>query len=72
MSDALVTLQAPLSKRFSSKNLGEGSHVLLQGVFLAQGLNLSLLRWQAGSLPLHHQESHMWWVMLLIQYQVTC
>ena len=27
------------------------------GIFLAQGLNLSLLHWKADSLPLSHQEA---------------
>ena len=43
-----VARQAPLS-------MGVGRHVLLQGLFRTQGLNprlLSLLYWQAGSLPL--------------------
>ena len=34
-----------------------GCHSLLQGIFLAQGLNLRLLYWQADSLPLSHQGS---------------
>ena len=37
------------------KSTGVGCHALLQGIFLTQGLNPSLLRilhWQAGSLPL--------------------
>ena len=34
------------------KNTGVGCHALLQGIFLTQGLNLGLLHWQAGSLPL--------------------
>ena len=37
------------------KNTGVGCHVLLQGIFPAQGLNpglLCLLNWQAGSFPL--------------------
>jgi len=37
------------------KSTGMGCHVLLQGIFQIQGLNLHLLRflhWQAGSLPL--------------------
>ena len=34
------------------KNPGVGCHFLLQGVFLAQGLNPGLLHWQADSLPL--------------------
>ena len=39
---------------FPGKNTGAGCHVLLQGIFLTQGLNpclLHLLHWQAGSLP---------------------
>ena len=37
-----------------------GCHFLLWGIFLTQGLNLSLLdllHWQADSLSLHHQGS---------------
>ena len=37
------------------KKIGEGCHVLLQGIFLTQGSKLHLLHllhWQAGSLPL--------------------
>ena len=36
------------------KNTGVGCHFLLQGIFLTQGWNLSLLHWQVGSLLLHH------------------
>ena len=39
----------------SGKNTGVGFHVLLQGISPTQGLKpsfLSLLHWQAGSLPL--------------------
>ena len=36
------------------KNTGVGCHVLLQGIFPPEGLNLCLLHWQAGSLPLSH------------------
>ena len=39
---------------FPSKNTGVGCHFLLQGIFLTQGLNPSLLHWQADSLPLTH------------------
>ena len=39
------------------KNTGVGSHSLLRGIFPTQGLNLGLLHWQAGSLPLSHQGS---------------
>ena len=48
-----IAQQAPLSMEFS-RNTGVGCHFLLQGIFLTQGLNphlLSLLHWQAGSLP---------------------
>ena len=37
------------------KNTGEGSHTLLQGIYIIQGSNpclLCLLHWQVGSLPL--------------------
>ena len=40
---------------FPGKNTGVGCRALLQGISLTQGSNprlLSLLRWQAGSLPL--------------------
>ena len=38
-----VAHQAPLSIVSPSKNTGVGSHFLLQGIFLTQGLNLHLL-----------------------------
>ena len=37
------------------KNTEAGCNFLLQGIFSTQGLNLHLLHWQAGSLPLSHQ-----------------
>ena len=37
------------------KNTGVGCHFLLSGIFQTQGSNLSLLHWQADSLPLSHQ-----------------
>ena len=37
------------------KNTGVGCHFLLQGIFLPQGWNPDLLRWQGNSLPLAHQ-----------------
>ena len=49
------SLQAPLSMGFSRQEYWRGCHFLLQGIFLAQGLNpclLCLLRWQEYSLPL--------------------
>ena len=39
---------------FPDKNTGVGRHFLLQGIFLTQGLNLRLMRWQVGSWPLSH------------------
>ena len=34
-----------------------GCHFFLQGIFLTQGSNPSLLYWQVGSLPLSHEGS---------------
>ena len=42
---------------FPGRNIGMGSHFLLQGIFPTQGLNLCLLHWQADSLPLSRQGS---------------
>ena len=42
---------------FSGKIPGVGFHFLLQGIFLTQGSNLYLLRWQADSLPLGQRRS---------------
>ena len=50
-----VACQAPLSMEFSRQKYWEGCHALLQGIFLTQELNLSLLclpYWQVRSLPL--------------------
>ena len=44
---------------FPGNNTGLGCHFLLQGIFPTQGSNLCLLCWQADSLPLSHQGSHM-------------
>ena len=40
---------------FPGQNTGVGCCFLLQGIFLTQGLNLSLLHWQADSFSLSHQ-----------------
>ena len=40
---------------FPGMNSVVGCHFLLQGIFSTQGLNLCLLHWQAGILPLSHQ-----------------
>ena len=37
------------SRDFPGKNTGVGCHILLQEIFPTQGLNLSLLLWQADS-----------------------
>ena len=50
-----VAHQGPLSMELSKQEYWSGLHVLLQGIFLTQGLNphlLCLLHWPAGSLPL--------------------
>ena len=47
------------SRDFPGKNTGVGCHFLLQEIFPTQGLNLSLLHWQADSLPLSHKGSHI-------------
>ena len=39
---------------FLGKNTGAGCHFLFQGIFPTQGSHLSLLLWQADSLPLCH------------------
>ena len=56
-----VACPAPLPMGFSrqeywsgkkkKKNTGVGYHSLLQGIFLTQESNWSLMHWQAGSLP---------------------
>ena len=62
-----VVRQAPLSIDFPDKNTGVGCHFLLQRLFLIQRLNLPLLHWHVGSLPLSHQGSphdvllFFWW-----------
>ena len=47
----------PCAWGFAGKNTGVGCHFLLQGIFLTEGLNLSLLHWQMDSLPLSYRES---------------
>ena len=42
---------------FSDRNTGVAYHLLLQGVFLTQGSNPSLLHWQVDSLPLESPDS---------------
>ena len=57
---------------FPGKNTGMGYHLLLQGVFLTQGLNsclLHFLHWQAVSLPLSHLGSSK---EFRVNYTVDC
>ena len=59
MSDSVtlctIARQDPLLWDFPGEDTGLGCYLLLQGVFPIQGLNLSLLHWQADSSPLSHQ-----------------
>ena len=62
---------------FPGKNMGEGCHLLLQGIFLTQKWNLYLLYWQADYLPLSHQRSPCCWLtdhkcMSLFLYSLFC
>ena len=44
----------------TGKNTGVGCYALFQGIFLTQGLNLHLLHWQVGSLPLVQPGTPIW------------
>ena len=50
-----VARQTPLSMEFSRQEYWSGCHSLLQGVFLTQGLNLSLLHCRQILFYLSHQ-----------------
>ena len=53
--DGLLSARLLCPWNFPSKKTGLGFHFLLQGIFLTQGLNSSLLcdlKWQVGSLSL--------------------
>ena len=52
-----VGCKGPLSMRFPRQEYWSGLHFLLQGIFLTHWSKLSLLHWQAVSLPLSHQGS---------------
>ena len=61
VTEWIVTCQALCPWTFPSKNTGVGYHFLIQGIFPAQGLNLSLLRllhWQADYLSLSGMPSN--------------
>ena len=51
----LCDASLPCPWDFPGKNTGVGCCFLLQGIFLTQGWNPSLLHWQAESLPLSHE-----------------
>ena len=52
-----VALQGPLSVGFPGKNTGVDCYSLLQGIFLTQGSNLSLLHCRQIFYQLNHQRS---------------
>ena len=57
LCDPMKPARLPCPWAFSGKNTGVGCHFLLQGIFLAQGSNLSLLHllhWQADFSLLNH------------------
>ena len=60
----IVAHHTPLSMRFPGKNTGVGCHLLLQGLFLTQGLNLHLWHWQVDSSPLSYQGSPLLLLLL--------
>ena len=51
----LLSARLLCPQNFPGKNTGVACHFLLQEIFLTQGLNLSLLHLQVGSLSLSHQ-----------------
>ena len=66
-----VAHQAPLSMEFSMQEYWSGCHVLLQGIFSTQRLNLCilhLLHWQVNTLPLSHLGSPKIYYQLLFRW----
>ena len=59
MTPWTVACQAPLSMEFPRQEYWSGL-LFLQGIFPAQGLNLCLLHWQAGSLLLSQGNLGLW------------
>ena len=53
---------------FPGESTGVGCHILLQGIFLTQGSNPSLLCWQAGSLPLSHLGSQDYFISTIFGF----
>ena len=57
MHGCSVVSKLPCPWESPGKNTGVVCHFLLQGIFLTQGSNPSLLHWWADSLPLSHPGS---------------
>ena len=56
LSDSFATPWTAACQAPPVSGISQGFHyVLLQGLFLTQGLNQCLLHWQEDSLPLSHQ-----------------
>ena len=61
---------------FPVKNTRVDCHFLLQGIFLTQGSNQSLLHWQVNSLPLSHHGGSLldlreiWWKLCSMLYSL--
>ena len=65
-SYGLYSLRLLCPRDFSSKNTGVGCNSFLQGICPTERSNpslLSLLYWQADSLPLSHMGSLKWWLV---------
>ena len=65
----LLTCQAPRPLNSPGSNTGVGWHFLLRGIFLTQGLNLSLLHCRQILYHLNHEESPD--IYLYIFWKVT-
>ena len=70
-----VAHQTPLSKVLQARILELVVISFSSGLFLIQGLHLYLLRWQVDSLPLSHQEAHVYTLLKITCYtliKATC
>ena len=69
---AMVSLAAELWGERASIVVAHGlSCSLVCGIFPDQGSNLCLLHWQAVSLPLSHQGSPSYWVLMMPLVHLT-
>ena len=66
-----VACQVPLSMGSPGKNTGMGSHFLLQGIFLTQGLNLGLPHYRQILYCLSHQGSPKMPSLVIFYYYNT-